>query len=95
MAFAGQAKTDYQREYMRRLRAGVRPVEPAAVGSVRPVEPTPAEFVRPITDEPKQYVIPAKPYIERPFDFIQPPVCSDRELALKFTNGMYRSDAES
>jgi hypothetical protein len=41
-----------------------------------------------VTSEAKQYVIPAKPYITKPFTFVQPAVCSDRELALKFTNGM-------
>ena len=46
--------------------------------------------VESVTPAAKQYVIPAKPYIEKPFTFVQPLVCSDRELALKFTNGMNR-----
>jgi hypothetical protein len=32
------------------------------------------------------YVIPAKPYVEKPFTFVQPKAVWGAELALKFTN---------
>jgi hypothetical protein len=40
----------------------------------------------PETTGAKQYVIPAKPYIEKPFTFVQPKAVWGAELALKFTN---------
>jgi hypothetical protein len=88
MALTGQAKIDYQREYMRRRREAVRPTGAPSPECVRPTETLAPEGVRPIEELLKQYIIPAKPYVEKPFTFVQPPVCSDRELALKFTNVM-------
>jgi HNH endonuclease len=143
MALSGQAKTDYQREYMaaRRAASDVSPGEWEKLrmqvltrdgficvyceetGSVEcdhvvPVSrggPSTLENVftackrcnlekgtkdvaswlasntrldPPPPPEPKQYVIPAKPYVAKPFTFVQRAVCSDRELALKFTNAM-------
>jgi 5-methylcytosine-specific restriction endonuclease McrA len=141
MALTGQAKTDYQRHYMRRLRAAsdVSPGEwkklrkqvlkrdgfvcvyceaPDSVDCdhVVPVSrggPTILENVftackrcnlekgikdvaswlasnkrldPPPPHELKQYVIPTKPYVERPFDFVQPVV--DWNFGRHFTNGM-------
>src|ERR1019366_4616700 len=51
---------------------GVTPeAEPVSVTSVA-LSVTPEELAK--------YIIPAKPYIAKPFTFVQPPVCSDREL---------------
>ena len=53
MPLIGQAKTDYQREYMRRRRSNTstRPVRPLA-DSVRPEQPKPVRPKKPTMPRP-------------------------------------------
>ena len=58
MPLTGQAKTDYQREYMRKRRAGSNTSVTPSPESVRPVTVKPVKLVRPegVSDSRWNYI---------------------------------------